>query len=145
MNAFEYLNQAYMLDQRIQSMLQQVSALRSLAQTMHSYVNNEPVVHTKNVCALEDTVIKIMEEEAEINAEIDRLVDLKKEIRETIAEVKELNYRLVLEKRHLCYLSWEKIGADMGHTDRWAQLKHQCALRVVQQILEKRVREDECQ
>ena len=138
MNAMEFLQQAYLLDQRIQSMLQQVSSLRSLAQTMRSFTGTEPVVHNRNVTALEDTVIKIMEEEAALNAEIDRLVDLKKEIRETIGEVMELNFRLVLEKRHLCYLSYAKIGEDMGHTERWAQTKHQQALRAVQQILNRR-------
>ena len=138
MTAMEYLNQAYMLDQQIQSKLQQISSLRALSGVMRSFVGSEPVAHTRNVTALEDTVIKIMEEERELNEEIDRLVDLKREIKETIAEVKELNYRLVLEKRHLCFQSWERIGREMGHTDRWAQIKHQDALRVVQQILDRR-------
>ncbi len=138
MNALEYLQQAYMLEQQIQTKLQQITSLRSLAETMKSYTGNEPVAHTRNVTALEDTVIKIMEEEQELNAEIDRLVDLKREIRDVVSEVRELNLRLVLEKRHLCFESWPQIGREMGHTDRWAQVKHQMALKVVQQILERR-------
>ena len=62
----------------------------------------------------------------------------KREIMEVLDEVKDMNYRLILEKRYLCFESWPKIGEDMGHSDRWAQLKHQAALRVVQQILDKR-------
>ena len=138
MNAFDYLSQAYMLEQRIQTKLQHVSSLRSLAQTVSSFTGNEPVVHTRNVTQLEDTVIKIMEQEQELNAEIDRLVDLKREIMDVLDEVKDMNFRLILEKRYLCVESWPKIGEDMGHSDRWAQLKHQAALRVVQQILDKR-------
>ena len=139
MNAYEYLSQAYMLEQRIQTKLHHISALRSLAQTVSSFTDKEPVSHTRNVTQLEDTVIKIMQQEEELNAEIDRLVDLKREIMEVLDEVKDMNYRLILEKRYLCFESWPKIGEEMGHSDRWAQLKHQAALRVVQQILDRRV------
>ena len=138
MNAYDYLSQAYMLEQRIQTKLQHITSLRSLAKTVQSFAGNEPVSHTRNVTRLEDTVIKIMEQEHELNLEIDRLVDLKREIMEVLDEVKDMNYRLILEKRYLCFESWPKIGEDMGHSDRWAQLKRQAALRVVQQILDKR-------
>lgn len=138
MNALEYLQQAYMLEQQIQTKLTQISALRSLAETMRSYTGNEPVSHSRNVTSLEDSVIKILEQEQELNNEIDRMVDLKREIQDVISEVKDLNYRLVLEKRHLCFESWPKIGEELGHSDRWAQQKHMAALRVVQQILDRR-------
>ena len=128
-----------MLEQQIQSKLQQISSLRSLATSVQSFAGNEPVVHNRNVTALEDVVIKIIQEEEELNQEIDRLVDLKREIRDTIADVKDLNQRLVLEKRHLCFLTWEQIAKDLGHTERWAQMKQQQALMVVQQILDRRV------
>ena len=138
MTALEFLQQAYMLDQQIQTKLQQISSLRSLAESMRSFTAKEPVCHTKHVTALEDAVIRIMEEEQELNAEIDRLVDLKREIREVISEVRDLNLRLVLEKRHLCFESWLQIGREMGRTDRWAQMKHRMALVVVQGILDRR-------
>lgn len=138
MNALEFLQQAYMLEQQVQTKLRQITSLRSLAETMRSFTGNEPVSHTRNVTALEDAVIKIMEEEQELNAEIDRLVDLKREIREVISEVQSLDLRLVLEKRHLCFETWPQIGAEMGHTDRWAQVKHRMALIAVQQILDRR-------
>ena len=138
MNAMEFLQQAYMLEQRIQTKLHQITSLRSLAETMRSYTGNEPVSHTRNVTSLQDTVIKIMEQEQELNDEIDRLVDLKKEILDVIGEVNDLDCRLVLEKRHLCFETWPQIGEEMGHTDRWAQLKHRVALRVVQEILDGR-------
>ena len=138
MNALDFLQQAYMLDQRIETKLREISSLRSLAETMRSYSGNEPVCHTRNVTALEDSVIKIMEQERELNEEIDRLVDLKREILDVISEVKDMNFRLILEKRHLCFESWPQIGEEMGHTDRWAQTKHLMALRVVQQILDRR-------
>ena len=136
--ALEYLSQAYMLDQQIQTKLHQVASLRSIAKSMSPLTGGEPVKHTRNVTALEDAVIKIMEAEQELNAEIDRLVDLKQEIRGVIAEVQDLTLRLILEKRHLCFEPWLQIGNEMGHTERWAQLKHRQALVVVQGILDRR-------
>ena len=82
---------------------------------MRSYTGNEPVSHSRNVTSLEDSVIKILEQEQELNNEIDRMVDLKREIQDVISEVKDLNYRLVLEKRHLCFESFPRIGEEMGH------------------------------
>ena len=137
MNALEYLSQAYLLDQQIQSKLHQIEALRSLATTMKAFSGDEPVSHTRNVTSLQDAVVKILEEEAELNAEIDRLVDVRREIREVISRVRDPDLRLLLEKRHLCFESWPQIARDMGHTDRWATTKHMMALEVVRQILER--------
>ena len=138
MNAYDYLSQAYMLEQRIQTKLQHVSSLRSLAQTVSSFTGNEPVVHTRNVTQLEDTVIKIMEQEQELNAEIDRLVDLKREIMEVLDEVKDMNYRLILEKRYLCFLTWDQIASDMNYSRRWVLNQHDKAVDVVAKILEEK-------
>jgi len=49
------------------------------------------LINTKNVTMLEDAVIKIKEEEHELIEEIDRLADLKREIRDVISEVQDLN------------------------------------------------------
>ena len=138
MNAIEYLSQAYMLDQQIQTKLQQIASLRALSGTMRSFTGNEPVAHTRNVTALEDTVIKIMEEEQALNEQIDRLVDLKKEIAETISQVNNVAYRLIFEKRHLCFLMWEQIACEMHYGVRTVQTKYNEALQIVQRILDER-------
>ena len=49
MTALEFLSQAYMLDQQIQTKMHQLSSLRSLSESMHSFRASEPVSHTKNV------------------------------------------------------------------------------------------------
>jgi len=136
--AFDYLSQAYMLDQRIRTKLHHLSSLRSLAQTMRALSSGDPVCRTRNVSSLEDAVIRILEQEQEMNREIDRLVALKREIMEVLEEVRDTNLRLILEKRYLCFESWPRIGEEMGHTDRWAQFRHKAALQAVQEILDRR-------
>lgn len=140
MNALEYLSQAYLLEQRIETRAQQISSLRSLARSMNAFSENDPVKHDRNVTCLEDTVIKIMEWEHELNLEIDRLVDLKREIHDVISQVKDVNLRLVLEKRHLCFESWPRIAEEMGRSVRWAQIKHRMGLIAVEAVLERKER-----
>ena len=80
MNAKDYLGQAYRLDQRINSKLQQISSLRSLTQRVTASFDGEVVSHTRNVTSLEDAIIRLMEAEEELNRQIDRLVDMKIDI-----------------------------------------------------------------
>ena len=134
-----FLGQAFRLELQVQTKLQQIADLRALASHVTSFTGNEPVSHTRDVTGMQNTIAKILEEEESLNARIDRLVDAKREIREVIAQVKNVTYQLILEKRHLCFESWPQIGEEMGHTDRWAQTKHLMALQVVQQILDRRI------
>ena len=135
MTAKEYLGQAYRLDQHINNRLLQISQLRSLTQRITAAYDGEVVSRTRNVHALEDSVIRLMEAEEEINREIDRFVDTKVEIAKTIAMVRNENYRLILEKRYLCFMTWAQISLDMNYTNRWLRKMHDRALDVVDKLL----------
>ena len=129
MNAKEYLGQAYRLDQHINDRLMQLSQLRALTQRITTAYDGEVVSRTRNVHALEDSVIRLMEAEESINEEIDRFVDIKMDISKTIARVRNENYRLILEKRYLCFMPWEKIAVDMGYSIQHIYRLHDWALR----------------
>ena len=116
MTAKEYLGQAYRLDQRINSKLQQIESLRSLTQRVTVAYGGEVVSHTRNVTSMQDTIVRLMQAEEELNQEIDRLVDLKAEIASVISQVRNESYRLILEKRYLCFQTWAQIGADLHYT-----------------------------
>ena len=87
MDAKEYLNQVYLLDLQIQNKVDQVARMRARVVDVRRALGADRVQNNGPVSTMEDSVIRILEEEAEINREIDRLVDLKKEIRETIGQV----------------------------------------------------------
>jgi len=63
------------------------------------------------------SLMKIMELEDKINAEIDNLVELKKQIRSVIDEVANTDERMVLRYRYIHNLTWEQIGDEL-HADR---------------------------
>ena len=63
-----------------------------------------------------DTIDKIIDLQNEINADIGRLVDLKAEIVSVIKAVENKEYQTLLEKRFLCFMTWENIAVDMGYS-----------------------------
>ena len=74
----EYLMQAYRIDQRINSKLEQIGALHDLATKATVTFSDMPRNPNKGKSKIEDAIIKIMELEDEINHDIDELVDLKR-------------------------------------------------------------------
>ena len=116
MTAKEYLGQAYRLDQRINSKLEQVMSLRTLATKATSTLSDTPPSGTRNVHRMEDIIVKIIEMENEINHDIDNLVDLKREMVSVIKAVTDPEYQTILELRYLCFKSWEQIAVDMNYS-----------------------------
>ena len=131
MTVKEYLSQAKFLDQRINNKIQQVAALNNLATKVTSTLTGMPHNPSHATSTMEETINKIIDFQAEINRDIDRLVDLKQEITATIKAVGNNEYQTILEKRYLCFLSWEKIAVDMGYSIRNVQILHGKALASV--------------
>ena len=93
MTAKEYLGQAYRLDQRINSKLEQVLSLRDLTTKATATMSDIPGGGSRNVYRMQDIIGKIIDLENEINADIDQLVDLKCEMVATIKSVENPEYQ----------------------------------------------------
>ena len=135
MTAKEYLNQAKTLDQRINVKLDRVSRLRAMTQKITASLDGEQVSHTRNVTSLEDAIVRLMEEEESINAAIDRLVDLKREVNGVLKQIHDPDCQLLLELRYLCYRSWEDIAEIMHMHIRTVYKVHGRALIKVDAVL----------
>ena len=131
LTAKEYLAQVYRIDQRINAKLDQVENLRALTRKATVSYGSEPVSHTRKVTAMEDTIIRLMEAEYDLTQQIDKLLDKKMEIAACIEKVDKPNEQMLLEKRYLCFQTWEQIATDMKCTVRWAHILHERALRVI--------------
>ena len=132
MTAKEYLGQAYRLDQRINSKIEQVASLNELATKCTSSLTGMPRNPNRASSTMADAVAKIIDLQAEINRDIDRLVDLKREIVSVIKSIDNLEYQTLLEKRYLCFLNWEQIAVDMGYDLRYLHKLHNRALLKVE-------------
>lgn len=124
MTAKEYLGQAYRLDQRINSKLEQVASLNELAMKCTSTLTGMPHNPNHGTSTMADVVGKIVDLQAEINRDIDRLVDLKREMVRLIKAVDNTEYQTLLELRYLCFKTWEQIAVDMGYNVRHVYRLH---------------------
>ena len=131
MNAKEYLSQAYRIDQRINSKLEQVMSLRTLLGKATGTLTGAPKAATPNPHSMEDTIAKMVDLENEINDDIDMLVDLKAEIMRRIKRVENTEYQTILELRYLCFKRWEEVAVDMGYSLRRLYELHDCALNEI--------------
>lgn len=116
MTVKEYLGQAYRLDQRINSKLEQVASLNELATKCTSTLTGMPRNPSGSTSRMADAICKIVDLQAEINHDIDRLVDLKREMVRLIKAVNNTEYQTLLELRYLCFKTWEQIAVDMGYS-----------------------------
>ena len=105
MTVKEYLSQAYRIDQRINSKLEQVASLRALATKATYTLSDTPPSGSRNVQSMENVIVKIIDLENEINEDID-----------------------TLELRYLCFYSWEKVAVEMEYDLRYLHKLHRKAL-----------------
>ena len=131
MTAKEYLGQAYRIDQRINSKLEQVISLRELASKATSTLTDMPHSASPNLRSMESIIGKMVDLENEINADIGELVDLKRDIVTTIKGVENPEYRTLLELRYLCFKPWEQIAMEMSYSLQHTFRIHDNALKSI--------------
>lgn len=131
MTAKEYLGQARFLDMRINSKIQQVASLNELATKCTATISDMPGNPNHGGSRMADAVIKIIDLQEEINRDIDKLVELKREIMEVIRAVPNAEYQTVLEKRYLCFSAWEQIAVDMNYSIQHIHRMHSAALNEI--------------
>lgn len=127
----EYLSQAYRIDQRINSKLEQVRNLRELAVKATSTLSDTYSSGSGNKQKMEGVIVKIIDLENEIDEEIDRLVDLKQEIVSLIKKVKNPEYQTLLELRYLNFKTWEQIASEMHYSIQHTFRIHDKALSLL--------------
>lgn len=130
----EYLSQARYLDMRIDSKINQLHSLNDLATKCTSVITGMPHAPSKSTSSMSDTINKIIDLECEINADIDKMVELKETISKIINKVQKTEYRMILEKRYLALQNWENIASDMGYELRWLHRLHGKALNEAEKI-----------
>ncbi len=130
-----YLSQAYRIDSRINSKIEQAASLRDLATKATSTLSDMPRSSSPNLNRMEDVILKIITLEQEINADIDAMVDLKQDIMHLIKRVQNPEYQTVLELRYLCFKTWEQIAVDMNYSIHHLYKLHNAALDVCDRLL----------
>ena len=130
MTAKEYLQQAYRLNELIDSDVHELERLRDLAGRISSPNFGERVQSSRN---LDAPFVKylgdIMEMEEKIQKELCRLVVLKKQILAALESVTDREERLLLTYRYLNNESWEQIAEGLSVSMSTVHRIHASALR----------------
>ncbi len=125
----EYFRQAYRLDQKIKSDLDEVARLREMSTNISAPMFSERVQTSRRTDApFTKRVEKIMTLEDKINTEIDVLVDLREQIRAVIAAVSDTDEQMVLRCRYIHNMTWEQIGRELNANARTIRRWHEEAL-----------------
>ena len=132
MNAKDYLSQAYRLDEKINSDVEEAARLHEMATSIGSLAYGERVQTSPTGDApFVHPTEKIELMEIQIDQEVDLLVDLKYQIRTVIAAVENKDEQLVLRYKYLHYDTWEKIAEIMRADSRTVRRWHDDALKHV--------------
>ena len=102
MTAKAYLGQARFLDMRIKSKVQQIESLNDLATSCTAAISDMPRNPNKGRSRVEDCVMKILELQESLQTDIERLVEMKKEIMTTVRAVEEVELQALQIGRASC-------------------------------------------
>lgn len=130
--AKQYLKQAYRLNELINSNKEEIAELRLLSTGIGAIDYSKDSEKNTQVCGdanFTNIIAKIIELENIINADIERMVNLKIEIRTIINRVQDKDAKLLLKYRYLNFLTWEKICENMSISTRTAYRIHTTGLK----------------
>jgi hypothetical protein len=134
-----YLEQVEKLDSIIRNKLIEKQQWRDIALGITANMSGEKVQSTGSQSKMADAVIKCADIETEINSLIDKLIDTKKEVIQTIEKLDSATEYNVLHMRYIQYKGLQEIADHYGYEYGWATTTHGRALASVQEILERNV------
>lgn len=137
MTVKEWLLRAYKIDQQIASKYEQIEMWRSLAAKLSSSTIKVQITKNgNNVNKVEIYCIKIADAEAEIERQLSKLLDIKREISEAINKLESSTYRVLLEQRYILCKNWNEIAEFMHYDESYILKKlHPLALREIEQFV----------
>ena len=135
MTAKEFLMQYRNADDEINSHLDEIHRLRSLAAKTTHVMSHDRPAQSEGEDRLASIVARIADMEREVDDEIDRLDGIKRTVQRAIASVPDARLRKVLTLRYIGGKRWEQIAVDMDKQYRWILRLHGRALQEIEKII----------
>ena len=131
MEAKEYLKLAWKVDQQIDDKIEQINILKELSQKTTAVLSDMPGKSTRNIHSREEVITRMMDSEEALNQEVLKLIEIRENVRAAIAGVENVECRMLLEERYLCYHGWNEIAEDMGYSLDNVYKLHRKALKEI--------------
>ena len=138
--AKEYLGQLDKANAMIENKMAEMAQWKSVAYGITAHSDGERVQSSGNPQKMADAINRVVDLQAEINIMIDRMIDLKQEVIQTIEGLSATEYD-VLHKRYIQGMSFCEIGAAKGKSTSWATSVHGRGLQALNRILDDAERE----
>ena len=110
---------------------EELETLRALSTSISGNMTQERVQGSPSNDKMLDIISKIIDLENEIDEEIEQFIALKKQIRDVINQVEDVNEKLVLKYRYLIFLQWDEICVKMSYSKRQMYRIHDSALEKI--------------
>ena len=124
----KYLKRYVLLDREIDRKLKEVARLRSKLTRVTEVYSTEPRGGGSIYGKTEEILAKIVDLENEIDADIDRLISIRDNIKAVIEAVEDDRERLLLQYRYLDGKTFEWIAVEMNYCWRQIHRLHSQAL-----------------
>ena len=137
-DAKAYLRKIELLDAHINNKLNDLSALRTMVTKITATISPVVVSSSGSQDKLGDAIAKIVDLQDEINRDVDKFVDAKREVAAVLEKLQDPDHVKVLNKRYIEYKPWEQIACEMCCTYRNICYIHGKALQEVGALLKER-------
>ena len=138
MTAKDYLMQVLKLDIMIQNKLIEKAQWMDIALGITANMDGERIQSSGAKSRMAEAVDKCVDMEAEIDSLIDRMIETKKDVVNTIERVENPTASDELHKRYIQKMCLQDIADAYGMEYSWATTTHGRALKSVQEILDRR-------
>lgn len=135
MTAKTYLKQIRMLDIKINDGIEELAQAKALATKVTAAMDGEVVSGSKNHDKMTDAVEKIINLQEQINRDVDKYVDIKRDTMDLLLQIENPVHYKILHSRYVLYKTWEQIACDIGFTYQWVCQLHGVALLEFEKIL----------
>ncbi len=132
MTVKELLESHKSMDLLINSKLEQLQELRSLATKMSPSLPNEGRPSGTVSDRVGRTAAKIVDLENDINDHINRLLGIKNVIEHIVSSINNTVYAILIERRYMLYEPWEVIAEKMNYTPRHISRLHNSAIEYLE-------------
>ena len=138
MDAKTYLSQVKKLDLQIKNKLIEKQQWKDIALGITANMDGERVQSSGGKSKMADAIEKCVDMESEIDGLIDKLIDIKKDVIQTIERLDSPTEYDILHMKYIQFLTFEEIAEYYGREYTTITTAHGRALKNVQSLLDKK-------
>lgn len=129
MSPKEYLNQAYWAERDIRLKEEEIAMMETTLYNITANYSSDGSSASGNVRNQKEILsCKLVDYKTELEKEIDKLTELKEEIKQSISSVDNKAFREILTRRYILYQKWSIISERMNYSIRHIRRLHDDAL-----------------